>query len=292
MGGANAHRASAVLIHPPYIVNLFLSRGLDLGEDSSLINPQETGPAKYQQAAIPRRAGSFEGVGDAAGDFRCYPPLPIPVAEEMVLCNPDATLPIYIAEVARTFLSGWLGQFLKAAAAGLGRIELCPGHGTYTPGQVVLDGSRTVVIDWDTYEMADPCRDVARFVVEIKRNAWKHLGSLHAYDREAGIFVKTYFAAAHAAITPNLAFHEAAICLERAKHDRDKQVQGWQQKAEIMLDEGVRILSGESIESATATDTTQVVLVPRFGNGVAAAVNKTALILGLVAEALLDLSGA
>jgi len=59
-----------------------------------------------------------------------------------------------------------------------------------------------------------------------------------------------------------------------------------------MLDEGVRILSGESIESATATDTTQVVLVPRFGNGVAAAVNKTAFILGLVAEALLDLSGA
>src|SRR6266513_5233626 len=115
MGGANAHGASSVLIHPPYIVNLFLSRGLDSGEDSSLINPQETGPTKYQQAAIPRRAGSFEGVGDAAGDFRCYPPLPIPVAEEMVLCDPDATLAIYIAEVARTFLSGWLGQFLKAA---------------------------------------------------------------------------------------------------------------------------------------------------------------------------------
>ena len=175
---------------------------------------------------------------------------------------------------------------LKEAAAGLGRIELCPGHGTYTPGQVLLDGGRTITIDWDTYEMADPCRDVARFVVEIKRNALKHFGSLHACARAAGIFVKTYFAAAHAAITPNLAFHEAAICLERAKHDRDKQVQGWQQKAELMLDEGVRILSGESIE------TTQVVLVPRFGNGVAAAVNKTAFILGLVAEALLDLSGA
>jgi len=185
-----------------------------------------------------------------------------------------------------------LFEHLKEAAAGLGRIELCPGHGTYTPGQVLLDGGRTITIDWDTYEMADPCRDVARFVVEIKRNALKHFGSLHACARAAGIFVKTYFAAAHAAITPNLAFHEAAICLERAKHDRDKQVQGWQQKAEIMLDEGVRILSGESIESATATDTTQVVLVPRFGNGVAAAVNKTAFILGLVAEALLDLSGA
>src|SRR5437762_13988841 len=104
MGGANAHGASAVLIHPPYIVNLFLSRGLDSGEDSSLINPQETGPANYQQAAIPRLAGSFEGVGDAARDFRCYPPLPVPVAEELVLCDPVATLATYIAEVPRPLL--------------------------------------------------------------------------------------------------------------------------------------------------------------------------------------------
>ena len=93
---------------------------------------------------------------------------------------------------------------------------------------------------WDTYDVADPCRDVARFVVEIKRNAWKHFGSVYACDRAAGIFVKAYFAAAHSAATPRLAFHEAAICLERAKHDMDKLVQGWQQKAEIMLDEGLR----------------------------------------------------
>jgi len=185
-----------------------------------------------------------------------------------------------------------LFEGLKEAAAGLGRIELCPSHGTYTPGQVLLDGGRTITIDWDTYEMADPCCDVARFVVEIKRNALKHFGSLHACARATGIFVKTYFADTHSAITPRLAFHEAAICLERAKHDRDKQVEGWQQKAEIMLDEGLRILSGEPIEDATDTRAAQVVLVPRFERAVALAANKTTLILGLVAQALFDLSGA
>ena len=59
-----------------------------------------------------------------------------------------------------------------------------------------------------------------------------------------------------------------------------------------MLDEGLRILSTDPIEYATATRSVQVALAHRYENGVAAAANKTAFILGLVAEALLDLSGA
>jgi len=139
-----------------------------------------------------------------------------------------------------------LFEQLKAAAQGLGTIELRPGHGTYTPSQVLLDEGRTVTIDWDTYEVSDPWRDVARFLVEVKRSALKHLGSIDAYDRANEAFLQAYVSAARSDLTPRLAFHEAAICLERAQHDVEKQSRDWSQKAEAMLDEGLRILEHEA----------------------------------------------
>src|SRR5438034_350333 len=39
---------------------------------------------------------------------------------------------------------------LNATAPGLGRIDMCAGHGMYTSGQVLLAEGRTVTIDWDT----------------------------------------------------------------------------------------------------------------------------------------------
>src|SRR5215211_3787099 len=79
-------------------------------------------------------------------------------------------------EVARLF------ERLSTTARGLGPIEPCAGHGMYTPGQVLLADRRTVTIDWDTYQVADPSHDVARFLVSLKRLGLKCFGSVHALD--------------------------------------------------------------------------------------------------------------
>jgi aminoglycoside phosphotransferase (APT) family kinase protein len=140
--------------------------------------------------------------------------------------------------------ASWLLRQLNSRTIGLTSTELSPGHGTYTPGQVVLAEGRTVTIDWDTYNLSDPAHDVARFLVELRRLGLKYFGSIHALDKAAEVFGNTYVALGRSDITTRLPFHEAAICLERANNDVDKQARGWRERAEIMLDEGLRILQG------------------------------------------------
>lgn len=131
---------------------------------------------------------------------------------------------------------------LKAATPGRNGVELCAGHGMYTCGQVLLFDGRAVTIDWDTFNLTDPSHDVARFLVDLERMAMKYFGSIEALDWAAKVFLKTYGAVGGTGLTTRLPFQQAAICLERAKRDIDKQVRGWSERAEMMLDEGLRIL--------------------------------------------------
>jgi thiamine kinase-like enzyme len=131
---------------------------------------------------------------------------------------------------------------LKATAPGRDGVERCASHGDYTCSQVLLFDGRAVTIDWDTFNLTDPSYDVARFLVDLKRMGIKYFGSIHALDWAADLFLKTYSAAGGAYHTTHLSFHQAGICLERAKSDVDRQLPGWGEWAEMMLDEGLRIL--------------------------------------------------
>jgi aminoglycoside phosphotransferase (APT) family kinase protein len=136
-----------------------------------------------------------------------------------------------------------LFERLNATARGLGGIDMCAGHGRYTCGQVLLGDGRTVTVDWDTYRVTDPSYDVARTLVDFKRVGLKHFGSLHALDGAAQAFLRTYLATGRADVTSRLAFQQAAICLERAKGDLEKEAG---ERAEVMLEEGLRILGQEA----------------------------------------------
>ena len=141
------------------------------------------------------------------------------------------------ADKART-----LCKRLEATSSELHRTERCTIHGDFSHHQVIFGQSSTVTVDWDNYGLADPARDLAKFVVGLKRLALRCLGSIRALDDPAEIFLSTY-AATHGSDRPTqLAFQKAAICLEHAKHHAKKQVSGWREWAEMMLDEGLRIL--------------------------------------------------
>lgn len=139
---------------------------------------------------------------------------------------------------------GWrLLEELSIRAPELTGGELCAGHGMYTCGQVILNGGQTVTVDWDTFNRADPSHDVARFLIDLKRMSLKYFGSLHALAWAAKAFLEAYQDEIGSRRATQVAFCEAVICLERAKSDVDKQVHAWREKAEIMLDEGLRILA-------------------------------------------------
>jgi aminoglycoside phosphotransferase (APT) family kinase protein len=136
-----------------------------------------------------------------------------------------------------------LGEHLNAAARGLRPIGLYAGHGHYTCGQILLDAGRTVTVDWDGYDVADPCRDLAQFLVELKRIGRKNPGCIPTLDRAADVFLKTYLSQGRSEVSTNLPFHAAAVCLRLAKKDIDKRAVRWPEKAAAMLDEGLRVLA-------------------------------------------------
>jgi|ERR1043166_1431994 hypothetical protein len=131
---------------------------------------------------------------------------------------------------------------LERAAGGLGPADMCAGHGDFKPAHVIIANGRTATCDWDRFDVADPCRDVARFVVATERLALRHFGSVRALDACAESFIKTYTALGRPGVERRLPFHMAAICVQFAKYDISQSVPGWRNEIEALLDEGLWIL--------------------------------------------------
>ena len=135
-----------------------------------------------------------------------------------------------------------LFQKLKAAAPASGTIESCVGHGSYIPEHVILSGRRTATIDLDDYDVGDPGRDVAWFIVSLQRLALKHLGALHALDGAGDKFLGTYASSGRGDAMAHFPFYRALECLHGAKRDVVSQAPRSREWAEVMLDEGLRAL--------------------------------------------------
>ena len=134
-----------------------------------------------------------------------------------------------------------LQDLLEEAAMSLCPVEVCAGHGAYRADHVILARSRTVVFDLDTHDAADPARDLARFLVALRRLALE-VGSIRSLDTAAEAFRRTYLAVGRSDAERNLPFFEAAAYLKRAKRILEQRVRNWQEKTDVMLDEGLRAL--------------------------------------------------
>jgi hypothetical protein len=132
-----------------------------------------------------------------------------------------------------------LREYVQSAAGALAPTRPCAGHGHYSCGQVLIADGRTVAIDWDGYDVADPCRDVACFIVDCKRVAFKIPASSVAFYQAADVFVKTYLAHGEPNAGANLPFYAAARCLRLASKDMRNDAP---ERAAFMLDQGLRFL--------------------------------------------------
>jgi len=130
---------------------------------------------------------------------------------------------------------------LEAAVPTSGTDGFRAGHGSYIPEHVFLSGPRTVVIDLDEQDVADPARDLTWFVVSLRRLGLKQKGSLRVHDPAAEAFLGEYLKHAdHGDVMGNLPFYMGAECLHRAHRDLSSRVPPVPEWAEMMLDEGLR----------------------------------------------------
>ncbi len=137
-----------------------------------------------------------------------------------------------------------LHHLLEDAAPSLSNVDVCAGHGAYRPDHIILAQGRTVVFDLDTQDVADPARDLARFLVALRRLALE-LGSIRCLDEPYEVFLKTYLAVGQQGAESNLRVFEAAAYLKRAKHLLARRAPHWRENADAMLDEGIRVLERE-----------------------------------------------
>jgi aminoglycoside phosphotransferase (APT) family kinase protein len=131
---------------------------------------------------------------------------------------------------------------LDVAAAALSSGGLGAGHASYGPAHVLLAGDRTLTIDWDGYDVADPARDAARFIIALERLALGRLGSIRALDAAADVFEETYVAVGRPDVAARLPFYKAATCLQLAAYGVHHKVSHCREEVATMLDEGLRIL--------------------------------------------------
>ena len=129
----------------------------------------------------------------------------------------------------------------EEAASANGR-EPCAGHGSYTRNQIILTKDRTITFDWDGHDVADPSRDVARFLVALQRLAFKYLGSIRALDAVAEVFLKMYQALNPVEISATLSLYRGLTCLRLAKYEANRPVCTLREGIEALLAEGLRVL--------------------------------------------------
>jgi len=134
------------------------------------------------------------------------------------------------------------------AATPHGSVDTRAGHGSYIPEHVILSESRTVTIDLDECDVADPSRDVAWFVVSVQRLALTQLGSLDALDDVVNAFLRAYHDSSEPGAARHLPFYRMLECLHRARRDLVKRVPPVAAWAEIMLDEGLRLAPRPQVE--------------------------------------------
>jgi aminoglycoside phosphotransferase (APT) family kinase protein len=199
----------------------------------------KTGDEQSRAAAAERCArwlARFHAIAPKAGEV-CYARDHLD-SESMQRCSREiAKLGGPLADkAARLF------QQLEDTVASLSPVEMRAGHGSFSAPQVVLAQGRTAAFDWDRYAVADPARDMGRFLGALRRRALGDFGSIKALDGAAEVFLKTYLAVGPPGAEKNLRFFEAAACLKWAKHDLSHQVPGWPEKTEAMLDEGLDVL--------------------------------------------------
>jgi aminoglycoside phosphotransferase (APT) family kinase protein len=153
-----------------------------------------------------------------------------------------------IAKLGGRFASkaGRLFKWLEEVGAALRPVEMRAGHASYGPAQLILAEGRTVTFDWDGYDVADPARDVARFLAALRRLAVGRLRSIRALDGAAEVFLKTYRAVGPLEMEHNLRFFMADACLTLVVYDLSRPGAHWQEKGEALLDESVRIMEGEA----------------------------------------------
>jgi aminoglycoside phosphotransferase (APT) family kinase protein len=138
-------------------------------------------------------------------------------------------------------------EIVGAVVAGLEEIPPAPTHGDVKLVDILLDGDRVVLLDFDKFAGGDPVLDVANLLLPlaIRRAAQPGSSRLGNHPRVvARAFVEEYFARAPERWHARLPLHYAMRVLKKAAGLYRSQVPNWPDEIEALIKEAEDSVAG------------------------------------------------
>ncbi|HEX9654715.1 MAG TPA: aminoglycoside phosphotransferase family protein [bacterium] len=120
-----------------------------------------------------------------------------------------------------------------------GDIQRVPIHGDFHLGQVHMENGRAWLVDFDALCYSDPAADLGNLLVFLKSKAHR----VPALNEFMHAFLEEYFSVMNPDIAARIPLYEALTHLRRACKCLRLQEDGWQQRAQQMVESGVAAIN-------------------------------------------------
>ena len=147
----------------------------------------------------------------------------------------------------------WLDESLsKTAGAVLRRLEtalagtaplLSPIHGDFYAKQILVDASRTSILDFDRSRLADPSTDVGTFIAHLERDHLRGRIDRAMMERSRDAFLAGYRYANRPMSEPQAALHTAAALFELSLHPFRFREPDWPDRIDALLRRCMELLA-------------------------------------------------
>lgn len=129
----------------------------------------------------------------------------------------------------------WLASRLPAGTPGLI-------HRDFYPANLIWDGERVWVVDFDELSIGDQVLDVAHFLAHLENLAYRTGGDVNSFKDRGAVFLESYLGAGCSDLGPKLPFYKAYTLLKLAAKEGRRQQGDWPRS--------LRVLTGLACEEA------------------------------------------
>lgn len=109
-------------------------------------------------------------------------------------------------------------------------------HKDFYFGNVLWDGTRLTVLDFDEMSVGDPALDVGHFLAHLETLAYRTAGRTDAFVRSADAFLASYRKESPFKVESRLPFYRAYTFLKLAAAEASRKREGWEQVVRTLTD--------------------------------------------------------
>jgi hypothetical protein len=136
-------------------------------------------------------------------------------------------------------------RLVGTVVSGLREAPLAPIHGDFKPEHILIDSDRLILLDLDSFTMADPMLDVARFLAFLTNAPLRFVLSQNRGWAAAQAFVEEYFAHVPPDWRDGLGLYYARAVFKMAAGVLRRRELGWHERIEVLIEETDKSLSGK-----------------------------------------------